>query len=133
MGDSYSNFIAGAQYQLGVLDDSEFVRYTDTTWAQTLVALGAFGKDGSTAGLKAIRVDCPTCVPISPSRTNLVGGHLWVQYKGTHNYDAGYGRLATKYQDKVYVHLLRRQDSVNYGKGSELWASLAEGESYADR
>eukprot|EP00966_Prymnesium_polylepis_P336966 7391832-Prymnesium_polylepis.4 len=66
------------------------------------------------------------------STGRAAGGSLWVQYKGTQNYDSGYDRLANRYQDKVYIHLLRKTSNPHYGQGTELWAKIGQGESYAD-
>eukprot|EP00966_Prymnesium_polylepis_P053961 1247354-Prymnesium_polylepis.1 len=102
----------------------------EQTFATTIIALGTYGVAQSTTGIKAITFDCSTCQPISTGRA--AGGSLWVQYKGTQNYDSGYDRTATKYQDKVYVHLLRKTSNPAYGQGTELWASVGQGENYAD-
>ena len=47
------------------------------------------------------------------------------------NYDGQHG-LETQFQNKVFVHLMRAYTNRRYGKGSELWATLGAGETFAD-
>merc|ERR1712217_74439 len=87
------------------------------------------------ANASAIRIPCSTCVPQTPGKGDNVGGDLFVQFRD----DQGYSglNLETKYQKKVYVHLLRKLSKYNNqygaknGKGSELWAMLNPGETWS--
>lgn len=125
MGSAWKTvgYIASGLHQMGVMPDSDVVDYSvDNEWSKVIRSL-SLDSDVVSDGL-AIRVPCPSCVPKVEKHASNVGGYIWVSFRGDEKYSAL--ELAAKWQNKVYVHLARAFSNKLYGKGSELWAVLAE-------
>ena len=117
MGASFvmSSFIAGARSQLGTLPDSQVITWTPGMRHREIYSIS---HDLHTTGTAraALKFACPNCVPRVEARSGNIGGEIWVQYRG----NEGYSSLALSqqdYQNRVYVHLMRRVNSRYGGSG----------------
>jgi len=132
MGASYrySSFIAAARFHLGFLRerDGEVVDWSNG--AGKSLTLGTISRNLGASGEQAvaIKIKCPRCVPKVLQHRGKVGGFIWISFRGDEGYSAV--ELDKKYQNKVYVHLMRQFTNPRANQGSELWAVLDAGKSY---
>jgi len=139
MGASYrfSSFTAAGRYQMGVLHDAQGevveVNPADLPGNSALgalpITLGSLSLPLNQPGADcvAVKISCPSCVPLVSSHSSNMGGYLWLQFRGDEGYSAiTNGGIADKYQNKVYVHLARHYQHKRYGAGTEMWAMLTE-------
>ena len=134
MGNSYkvSSYSAASIFQIGALKiaPGEVVEWSPTN-SKRLFNLQSISEVErvKNADAIAVRMSCPSCVPLVSRQAGNVGGYLWASFRGNEGYSSF--RLQKKWQDKVYIHLARAYSSQFFGRGTELWASLASHEAYS--
>lgn len=84
----------------------------------------------------AIAMDCPKCMTIGSdgddgnwlTTESVIGGTLLVSYRGPVGLDGS--QLSSHELSRVQVQLLKYENGPAQGRGSDLFAALAQGESY---
>lgn len=125
------SYLPSARYQLGLLAEvsGEVIEWAEDSsspvlLSSTSVELGVGGADAV-----AVMIPCDDCVPQTSTYVSNVGGSLWVTFRGEESSWAD-EVISSQFRQKVFVHLARWYASVYYGGGTELWATLSEGETY---
>ena len=124
------SYIPSARHQLGFLSDiaGEFIEWTADRSSPVLLSSLSMEGGEQVADALAIKVSCDECVPQTSGYSN-VGGSLWIYFRGEESSWAA-EEVYDKFKQKVFVHLARWYTSQYYGGGSELWATLSEGDTY---
>lgn len=134
MGNShvFSSYTVPARYFMGVLGDGpgEVLTWNAAKLKRLFKVRSMSLSPDAVPGAEAVgvKVSCTMCVSRVPHHARHTGGHLWVQFRGDQGYSSW--RLSSAYQNKVFVHFARETFSLFYGRGTELWAELSEGQAF---
>eukprot|EP00928_Gymnodinium_smaydae_P026454 TRINITY_DN20772_c0_g6_i1.p1 TRINITY_DN20772_c0_g6~~TRINITY_DN20772_c0_g6_i1.p1 ORF type:complete len:808 (-),score=103.10 TRINITY_DN20772_c0_g6_i1:165-2588(-) len=122
---AWNAFTAGARVQLGWLPDEAIFDFTaSTTVSLQSLHLPPLSLDGQWS---AVRFQCPPENSACKSG-GIEGGHIIIAFRAAVGYDDD---LQPEYEDRVHIQLLRKYQDRRYGTGTQLFAALANGESYS--